>query len=98
LAASSKQTRGLTLFIALTVLLALAIALEAMRYVDGLQEVNVYVLNALPYVRTLVIEALSGSASLEAFALLALILYVMDASLDRGVSEPLASFIVALIL
>jgi len=98
LAASSKQTRGLTLFIALTVLLALVIALEVLRYVDGLQGVNVYVLNALPYARTPAMEVLSGSASLEAFALLALIIYVMDASLDRGVSEPVASFIVALIL
>jgi len=98
LAASSKQTRGLTLFIALTVLLALVIALEVLRYVDGLQGVNVYVLNALPYTRTPAMEVLSGSASLEAFALLALIIYVMDASLDGRVSEPVASFIVALIL
>jgi len=98
LAASSKQTRGLTLFIALTVLLALVIILEVLRYVDGLQGVNVYVLNALPYTRTPAMEVLSGSASLEAFALLALIIYVMDASLDGRVSEPVASFIVALIL
>jgi PAP2 superfamily. len=98
LAASSKQTRGLTLFIALTVLLALVIALEVLRYVDGLQGVNVYVLNTLPYTRTPAMEVLSGSASLEAFALLALIIYVMDASLDGRVSEPVASFIVALIL
>ena len=98
MAASSKQTRGLTLFIALTVLLALVIALEVLRYVDGLQGVNVYVLNALPYARTPAMEVLSGSASLEAFALLALIIYVMDASLDGRVSEPVASFIVALIL
>jgi len=98
LAASSKQTRGLTLFIALTVLLALVITLEVLRYVDGLQGVNVYVLNALPYARTPAMEVLSGSASLEAFALLALIIYVMDASLDGRVSEPVASFIVALIL
>ncbi|MCG2889918.1 MAG: phosphatase PAP2 family protein [Acidilobus sp.] len=98
MAASSKQTRGLTLFIALTVLLALVIILEVLRYVDGLQGVNVYVLNALPYARTPAMEVLSGSASLEAFALLALIIYVMDASLDGRVSEPVASFIVALIL
>jgi len=98
LAASSKQTRVLTLFIALTVLLALVITLEVLRYVDGLQGVNVYVLNALPYTRTPAMEVLSGSASLEAFALLALIIYVMDASLDGRVSEPVASFIVALIL
>jgi len=56
------------------------------------------VLNALPYTRTPAMEVLSGSASLEAFALLALIIYVMDASLDGRVSEPVASFIVALIL
>ncbi|MCG2897017.1 MAG: hypothetical protein L7G95_06705, partial [Acidilobus sp.] len=80
MAASSKQRRGLTLFIALTVLLALVITLEVLRYVDGLQGVNVYVLNALPYTRTPAMEVLSGSASLEAFALLALIIYVMDAS------------------
>ena len=98
MAASSKQRRGLTLFIALTVLLALVITLEVLRYVDGLQGVNVYVLNALPYTRTPAMEVLSGSASLEAFALLALIIYVMDASLDGRVSEPVASFIVALIL
>jgi len=98
LAASSEQTRGLTSFIALTVLLVLTIALEALRYVDGLQEVNVYVLNALPYARTPAMEVLSGSASLEAFAVLALILYVIDVSLDGRVSEPVASFIVALVL
>ena len=98
MAASSKQTRGLTLFIALTVLLALVITLEVLRYVDGLQGVNVYVLNALPYARTPAMEVLSGSASLEAFAVLALILYVIDASLDGRVSEPVASFIVALVL
>jgi len=61
LAASSKQTRGLTLFIALTVLLALVIALEVLRYVDGLQGVNVYVLNALPYARTPAMEVLSAA-------------------------------------
>ena len=84
-------------FLALTAVLAAMIALEVLRDVDGVQRLNDVVLSAVPYIRDVFVEALTDSASLEVFAVLAVVLYFIDAATRGSVSARTASFIVALL-
>ncbi|MGC9072239.1 MAG: phosphatase PAP2 family protein [Acidilobus sp.] len=93
-----RGDRAYGLFTSLTVALGAIIVLEALRFSDGLQALNLLTLKELPYLTATWNRALTDSASLEAFALLAVVLYAVDAAADGKVSERTASFIVALIV
>ncbi len=81
----------------LTALLAAAIVLEVLRRKDGVLWVDLEVFRAVVPDKSTFVQAFSYSDSLESIALLAAIMYFIDAGLHRSVSRQVVSFAVAII-